>query len=47
LQGGWYWDASHNCLKGLQQSVLYEKVLLRYLRKQYNIQPLHGNSILL
>jgi hypothetical protein len=37
---GWYWDSSHDCLRNMQNSVVFEKIFLNYVRSKYNVTPL-------
>lgn len=37
---GWYWDTSHDCIKNMQNSILFEKIFLNYVRTKYGVQKL-------
>jgi hypothetical protein len=37
---GWYWDQSYNCVKDMKNSIVFEKIFLNYLNKQYGVTPL-------
>lgn len=37
---GWYWDATHDCTKNMQNSILFEKIFINYIQTQYGIRKL-------
>jgi len=37
---GWYWNPKHNCISGMLNSVVFEKIFLNYMKNKYNINPL-------
>jgi hypothetical protein len=37
---GWYWDTSHDCIKNMQNSILFEKIFLNYLNVTYGVVKL-------
>ena len=37
---GWYWNPSYNCVKGMKNSIVFEKIFLNYLNKLYGVTSL-------
>lgn len=37
---GWYWDVNHNCIKNMQNSILFEKIFLNHMETKYGIHKL-------
>jgi hypothetical protein len=37
---GWYWNPNHNCIKNMQNSILFEKIFLNYVKTKYGIKEL-------
>jgi hypothetical protein len=37
---GWYWNVNHNCIKNMQNSILFEKIFLNYVETKYGIQKI-------
>jgi hypothetical protein len=35
FNSGWYWDVTHNCVKGMQNSIIFEKIFLNYVKTKY------------
>jgi hypothetical protein len=34
---GWYWEPSHNCLKNMKNSILFEKIFMNYIHHKYGV----------
>jgi hypothetical protein len=37
---GWYWNVNHNCIKNMQNSILFEKIFLNHMENKYGIKKL-------
>lgn len=37
---GWYWDKQHDCIKGMKNSILFEKIFLNYIKNKYGVTQL-------
>jgi hypothetical protein len=40
FNSGWYWDITHNCVEGMQNSVIFEKIFLNYIKTNYDVNKI-------
>ena len=38
---GWYWNTSHNCVKNMKNSILFEKIFMNYIYDKYGVQKIY------
>jgi hypothetical protein len=37
---GWYWEPSHNCLKNMKNSILFETIFMNYIYNKYGVKKI-------